>query len=107
MEQGVLGRPGVWVSVLGFGCGAVGGLMVRGAPADQERAVARALEQGINYFDTAPAYGNGASEENLGRVLKNLRPEILLSTKFTLLPEHKKNIGEAVAQSLEQRLHRL
>jgi len=107
MEQRVLGRTGVSVSVLGFGCGAVGGLMVRGAPADQERAVARALEQGINYFDTAPAYGNGASEENLGRVLKNLRPEIFLSTKFTVLSEHKKNIGEGVAQSLEQSLRRL
>src|SRR3981189_2175583 len=98
MEMRAFGRTGLQVSILGFGCGAVGGLMVRGAPADQERAVARALEQGINYFDTAPAYGNGASEENLGRVLKNLRPEILLSTKFTVLPEHKKNIGEGVAQ---------
>lgn len=107
MERRVLGRTGASVSVLGFGCGAVGGLMVRGAPADQERAVARALEQGINYFDTAPAYGNGASEENLGRVLKSLKPEIFLSTKFTVLPEHKKNIAEGIAQSLEQSLRRL
>jgi aryl-alcohol dehydrogenase-like predicted oxidoreductase len=107
MEQRVLGRTGAMLSVLGFGCGAVGGLMVRGSPADQERAVARALEQGINYFDTAPAYGNGASEENLGRVLKSLHPEIFLSTKFTVLPEHKKNIAEGIAQSLEQSLRRL
>jgi aryl-alcohol dehydrogenase-like predicted oxidoreductase len=107
MEQRVLGRTGATLSVLGFGCGAVGGLMVRGSPADQERAVGRALEQGINYFDTAPAYGNGASEENLGRVLRSLRPEIFLSTKFTVLPEHRKNLAEAVAQSLEQSLHRL
>jgi aryl-alcohol dehydrogenase-like predicted oxidoreductase len=107
MEQRVLGRTGATLSVLGFGCGAVGGLMVRGTPADQERAVARALEHGINYFDTAPAYGNGASEENLGRVLTSLRPEIFLSTKFTVLPEHRKNLAEAVAQSLEQSLRRL
>jgi len=107
MEQRVLGRTGASVSVLGFGCGAVGGLMVRGAPADQERAVARALEQGVNYFDTAPAYGNGASEENLGRVLKSLNPEVFLSTKFTVLPEHRKNIAEGIAQSLEQSLRRL
>jgi len=52
--------------------------MVRGSPADQERAVARALELGINYFDTAPSYGNGESERNLGRVLKALRPDILV-----------------------------
>jgi len=107
MEQRVLGRTGATVSVLGFGCGAVGGLMVRGAPADQERAVARALEAGINYFDTAPSYGNGASEENLGRVLKSLNPEIFLSTKVTVLPEHRKNLAEGIARSLEQSLSRL
>src|SRR5271169_1220789 len=107
MEQRTLGRTKVKLSVLGFGCGAVGGLMVRGTPGDQERAVARALEQGINYFDTAAAYGNGASEENLGRVLKSLKPEIFLSTKFTVLPEHRKNLAEGIAQSLEQSLRRL
>jgi L-galactose dehydrogenase/L-glyceraldehyde 3-phosphate reductase len=107
MEKRVLGRTGVSVSVLGFGCGAVGGLMVRGTPADQARAVARALDAGINYFDTAAAYGSGASEENLGRVLKSLNPEIFLSTKFTVLPEHKKDIAGGIAQSLEQSLSRL
>ena len=59
MEMRTFGRTGLQVSILGFGCGAVGGLMVRGAPADQERAVARALETGVNYFDTAAMYGNG------------------------------------------------
>ncbi|HKX08037.1 MAG TPA: aldo/keto reductase [Stellaceae bacterium] len=107
MEKRILGRTGASVSVLGFGCGAVGGMMVRGAPADQARAVARALDAGINYFDTAAAYGNGASEENLGRVLKSLNPEIFLSTKFTVLPEHKKDIAGGIAQSLEQSLGRL
>jgi L-galactose dehydrogenase/L-glyceraldehyde 3-phosphate reductase len=107
MEKRRLGRTGVELSVLGFGCGAVGGLMVRGSAADQERAVARALEAGINYFDTAVAYGNGASEENLGRVLAKLRPGIFLSTKFTILPEHQGRIGEAVAASLEASLRRL
>ncbi len=53
MEKRRFGRTGLDVSLLGFGCGAVGGLMVKGDPADQERAVARALELGINYFDTA------------------------------------------------------
>jgi aryl-alcohol dehydrogenase-like predicted oxidoreductase len=107
MEQRILGRTGVKLSVLGFGCGAVGGLMVRGAPADQERAVARALAAGINFFDTAAAYGNGESEKNLGRVLKMLRPEIFLSTKFTILPEDHGAIGAAVERSLEASLQRL
>jgi aryl-alcohol dehydrogenase-like predicted oxidoreductase len=69
--------------------------------------VARALELGINFFDTAPLYGNGASEENLGRVLKTLRPDIFLATKFTIRPEDRGRIGAAVAASLETSLRRL
>ena len=81
MEYGVLGRTGLRISRLGFGCGNVGGLMVRGTPADQERAVARAVDLGVTYFDTAPMYGNGQSETNLGRVLATLRPEIVLQRR--------------------------
>ena len=73
MDKRSFGRTGLKVSQLGFGCGAVGGLMVRGSAADQERAVARAVEAGITFFDTAPSYGDGASETNLGRVLGKLR----------------------------------
>jgi L-galactose dehydrogenase/L-glyceraldehyde 3-phosphate reductase len=47
MEQRVLGRTGLRVSVLGYGAGAVGGLMVRGSPREQERSLARAFEAGI------------------------------------------------------------
>jgi aryl-alcohol dehydrogenase-like predicted oxidoreductase len=104
MEKRKFGRTGLSVSVLTFGCGAVGGLMTRGAPADQERAVARALEAGVNHFDTAPLYGNGASEENLGRVLAALKPNVIVSTKVRLPAE--RNIG-AVAASLETSLRRL
>src|SRR5882724_4775526 len=107
MEYRTLGRTGAKLSVLGFGCGAVGGLMVRGAKPDQERAVARALERGLNYFDTAAAYGDGESEKNLGRVLKTLRPEIFLSTKFTILAEDHGGIAAAVARSLDSSLQRL
>jgi aryl-alcohol dehydrogenase-like predicted oxidoreductase len=95
------------VSVLGFGCGAVGGLMVRGAPADQERAVARAVEAGITYFDTAPLYGNGASETNLGRVLHTLKPDVVVGTKVRLKDADKSDISGAVAASLEASLRRL
>ncbi len=107
METRTLGRTGLAVSVLGFGCGAVGGLMVRGSLADQERAVARALELGINYFDTAAMYGNGESERNLGRVLKSLRPAILVGTKVRVPAGEHGRIGAAVAASLEASLQRL
>lgn len=106
METRVLGKTGLEVSVLSFGCGAVGGLMVKGTAADQERAVARAMEFGINYFDTAPSYGNGESERNLGRVLKALkRPKVHVGTK--VLVEGTGDIGKFIADSMESSLRRL
>ena len=87
MEMRTFGRSGMQISILGFGCGAVGGLMVRGDPADQERAIGRALDAGVNYFDTAVQYGNGESERNLGRVLKKLKPaNVVVGTKVRLHP---------------------
>ncbi|MEJ0067412.1 MAG: aldo/keto reductase [Pseudomonadota bacterium] len=107
MERRTLGKTGLHLSVLGYGCGAVGGLMVRGTAADQERSIARAIELGINYFDTAPLYGNGASERNLGRVLATLRPNIHIGTKVNLAPTERSNIGASVIASLEASLQRL
>ncbi len=107
MEKRRFGRTGLELSVLGFGCGAVGGLMIKGTPADQERAVARALELGINYFDTAQMYGNGESERNLGRVLKALKPDVYVGTKVRLPPTERGQIGAAIAASLEASLQRL
>src|SRR6516225_6495540 len=107
MERRKLGRTGLDVSVPGFGCGAVGGLMVRGSPADQERAVARAIELGINYFDTAAMYGNGESERNLGRVMKSLKPDIHVGTKVRIPAGERNRVAAAVTQSLEASLQRL
>src|SRR5262245_2387350 len=73
MDMRVYGRTGMQLSILGFGCGAVGGLMVRGDPLEQERTIARAIAAGVNYFDTAVQYGNGESEKNLGRILQRLK----------------------------------
>jgi aryl-alcohol dehydrogenase-like predicted oxidoreductase len=108
MDMRVFGRSGLRLSVLGFGCGAVGGLMVRGDPADQERAIARALEAGVNYFDTAWQYGEGQSEKNLGRILKNLKPaNAVVGTKVRLQPADRERIGAAIAASLDASLERL
>ena len=110
MEQRRLGRTGLMVSVLGYGCGVVGGLMVRGAPADRERSVARAIEAGVNYFDTAAAYGNGESERNLGQVLKALgggARDVLVGTKVRIAPEQRARLGATVIASLEDSLRRL
>ena len=107
MELRQLGRTGLTVSALGYGCGAVGGLMVKGDPAEQARAVARALEAGIRYFDTAPGYGDGASETNLGRVWKELRPkDAVVGTKFRVEPGMS-DVPGAIRRSLDESLRRL
>jgi aryl-alcohol dehydrogenase-like predicted oxidoreductase len=96
------------VSVLGFGCGAVGGLMVRGTQVEQERAFARAIDAGITYFDTAAIYGDGASEQNLGKVLRRLKPRnFVYGTKVRILNAQKGDIRAAIVASFEASLKRL
>jgi len=108
MQMRTFGRTGMQLSALGFGCGAVGGLMVRGDARDQERAIARALAAGVNYFDTAVQYGNGESEKNLGRILQKLRPaNAIVGTKVRLPSSDFGRIADAVAASLENSLARL
>ena len=107
MQSRSLGKTGLTVSTLGFGCGNVGGLIIRGTPAERERAVARAMELGVNYFDTAPSYGDGESERNLGQVLKALKARVQVGTKFRLDPHDLHDIPGAVARSLDQSLKRL
>ncbi len=107
MQKRKLGRTGLEVSVLGYGAGAVGGLFTKGDAADQERAVARAIEAGINYFDTAALYGNGESEKNLGRVLKALKANVVVGTKVRLNAAHRADIGKAIVQGMEDSLKRM
>jgi L-galactose dehydrogenase/L-glyceraldehyde 3-phosphate reductase len=108
MEMRVYGRTGLQLSVLGFGCGAVGGLMVRGDPRDQERTIARAVSVGVNYFDTAVQYGNGESEKNLSRILQNLKPAgAVVGTKVRLPSAAFGRIADTVVKSLEASLVRL
>ncbi len=108
MQLRTFGRTGMQLSVLGFGCGAVGGLIVRGDPADQERTIARAIAAGVNYFDTAVQYGNGESEKNLGRVLQKLKPaNVVVGTKVRIPSSDFGRIADAVQISLEGSLARL
>jgi aryl-alcohol dehydrogenase-like predicted oxidoreductase len=108
MQLRTFGRTGMKLSVLGFGCGAVGGFMVRGDPADQERTIARAIDAGVNYFDTAVQYGDGQSEKNLGRVLQKLKPaNVAVGTKVRVPPAEFGRMADAVTVSLEGSLARL
>ena len=107
MEYRQLGRTGLRVSALGFGCGATGGLLVRGDFGEMVRTVAHAVELGINYFDTAAIYGDGQSESSLGRVLAELRPNVLVGTKVMVQEAELDDIASAVMRSVEASLKRL
>ena len=87
----VLGRSGIEVSALGMGCWAIGGPWFAGDQPlgwgqvdDDEsvRAVHRALELGVTFFDTADTYGAGHSERVLGRALAGRRDEAVIATKW-------------------------
>jgi aryl-alcohol dehydrogenase-like predicted oxidoreductase len=109
MRYRSLGSTGLTVSELGFGCGAVGGLMTEGRPDDQRRAVSRALEAGITYFDTAPSYGQTRSETNLGRVLQELDAwdKVVVGTKVRLEKSELGNVRATIRDSLDASLNRL
>jgi aryl-alcohol dehydrogenase-like predicted oxidoreductase len=107
MEYRQLGRTGLSVSALGFGCGAVGGLLVKGHYHDAVRAVAHAIESGVTYFDTARAYGNGQSETNLGLVLEELGADVVVGTKVDLHPEEMVELERSIIASVEGSLRRL
>src|SRR5882724_4141967 len=81
--------------------------MVRGSPAEQRRVVERAIELGINYFDNAPDYGNGVAEENLGRVLKELKLRPVITSKVEVRHTDLGDIAGHVVRSTEDSLQRL
>jgi aryl-alcohol dehydrogenase-like predicted oxidoreductase len=107
MKYNILGKTGLRVSQLGFGCGSIGGLLVRGDYPTMRQAVNSAIELGINYFDTAPQYGNGQSEVNLGAVLRELGADVLIGSKVRLQGEDMGQIGGAILRSVEGSLRRL
>jgi aryl-alcohol dehydrogenase-like predicted oxidoreductase len=107
MQERQLGQTSLALSILGFGCGAVGGMLVRGQRQEMLDAVAYALDQGITYFDTAALYGNGESERNLGLVLEELRAQVVVGTKVQLVPEQFDAIEQAIITSVDTSLRQL
>jgi len=88
-----LGRSGITVSALGLGTARIGGLgfsrsrdretrLIPEAVDASNRAIRRALDLGITFFDTADVYGAGRSERILGEAITERRSEVILSTKF-------------------------
>jgi aryl-alcohol dehydrogenase-like predicted oxidoreductase len=94
------------VSVVGLGCNNFG---MRIDARETERVVAAALDAGINFFDTAELYGNGESEEYLGRALGLRRSEVIVASKFGHPSTGPESGGrpEYVRKALDRTLRRL
>jgi aryl-alcohol dehydrogenase-like predicted oxidoreductase len=123
MATRTLGRSGIQVSPMGFGCWAIGGPYWAGEQPlgwgevdDEEsvRALHRALDLGVNFFDTADIYGTGHSERVLGRALAGRRDEVVIATKFGNLGDEatRQHLGtdtspDHVARACEASLRRL
>jgi aryl-alcohol dehydrogenase-like predicted oxidoreductase len=107
MQYRTIGKTGLRVSEIGFGCGNNAVLMVKAPYEDQVKVVRRALDAGINFFDTAFAYGLGKSEENLGRVLKDIGANPVISTKIRLEADCVGDIKAAAIRAIEAGLQRL
>ncbi len=90
MEYRAFGRTGMDVSAIGFGCWEIGGGYGHFDESDVFKAVQRALDLGINLFDTAEGYGFGQSEEILGKALGTRRDEAIVVTKFGILQDDGK-----------------
>lgn len=107
MQYRLIPSCGLRVSEIAFGCGGTAGLMVRGSFKDQVAAAARAVELGINYFDNSPDYGDGVSEENLGKVMRELGVRPIVVTKVEVRPGDLDDIAGHVERSVEASLKRL
>ncbi len=109
MKYRPMGATGEQVSEVSFGTGDNAGLLVRGEPADQQRAFERALQLGINYWDTSPDYGDhvGLAEINVGRLMREFRVRPLITSKVEIMPDQLGDVAGAVLRSLEGSLNRL
>jgi len=103
MEMRKLGSAGPKVSAIGFGAWAMGG-RGWGEVDDKETiaAVQRSIELGATFVDTAEVYGDGHSEELIGRALQGRRDEVFLATKVGGFDLSRRHITEAIDNSLRR-----
>jgi aryl-alcohol dehydrogenase-like predicted oxidoreductase len=106
MEKRRLGQ--LEISVVGLGCNQLGTTCDEQA---SRNIVAAALDQGINFFDTADEYGDGRSEEVLGKALQGRRDEVIIATKFGSRlandPQRQGASARWIATAVEDSLRRL
>jgi L-galactose dehydrogenase len=103
-----LGKTNLNVSLIGFGAAPLGNEFGTIDEAEAERAVAFAIDHGINFFDTSPYYGRTLSETRLGKALQGRRHEIILASKCGRYDFDKFDFSAArITASVEESLQRL
>jgi L-galactose dehydrogenase/L-glyceraldehyde 3-phosphate reductase len=107
MRKNTLGRTGLEISEIALGAGVTGGILIEADEATRARALAHAVRAGINWIDTAALYGNGASEETIGRHLAALKSRPYVSTKVRIELAEMGDIAGAIERGLEGSLKRL
>ena len=107
MRKTFLGRTGLTISELAFGGGVTGGILINAPEAIRHDALQRAVAAGINWIDTAAIYGDGASEETIGRHLRALTPQPHVSTKVRLEADDMHDLAGTIERGLERSLQRL
>jgi D-threo-aldose 1-dehydrogenase len=101
------GRTEMQVSELAFGGGRSGGILINADDDTRRAAVRRALDLGINWFDTAPQYGDGKSEEALGWLLAEVPEAPFVSTKVRIDITSSESLVSQVDRSVTESLGRL
>jgi L-galactose dehydrogenase len=103
-----LGSTGLRVSELGFGAATLGEEYGKADPAEMERAVHFAVDNGINFFDVAPYYGRTLAETRLGEALRGRRDKVVIATKCARYDIDGFDFSAAgVRRSIDESLRRL
>jgi aryl-alcohol dehydrogenase-like predicted oxidoreductase len=112
IEQRNLGKSGIKVSALGLGLMSMSGVYGNANDEESIRVIHYAIDQGMNFLDSADMYGWGHNETLLGRALKGRRDKVIVATKFgqVKLPDGKQSVDgrpEYVMQACDASLKRL
>jgi aryl-alcohol dehydrogenase-like predicted oxidoreductase len=110
MQTKQLGYTDLQLTTVGLGAWAMGGPWLFGwGPQDDDQSIAtihRAMDEGINWIDTAPIYGHGRSETVVGKILRQLKQKPLIATKCGLCwDENNERITRLKAESVRSECH--
>ena len=116
MEYRQLGKSDLNVSIIGYGAWGIGGKPFWNTEGEENsiRSIEKAIDLGINFYDTAPVYGFGYSEKLLGKALQSKRKDVIIATKCGLIWKkeklkaiRKRATRESILEEIELSLKRL